>query len=348
MTTGSAAVQTATMYTEFYGLKAEPFLLTPDHRFYFESQVHEQAMAHLMYGLSRGEGFIVITGEVGAGKTTIVQRLCATVDPDQVVPAHVVTTLLTGVELLRMVCFAFKMRDVPEKKDAVLLCLQDYFESLARGGRKALLIVDEAQNLSASALEELRMLSNFQIGSHSPCQIFLVGQPQFRDTLSHPNLEQLRQRVIASYHLGPMGREEVGQYLPHRLKRAGWKNDPKFEEEAVDAIFAATGGMPRQINTLCSRLLLLGFLDNLHVFTADDVARVAADLREEYGGRSLAPVAANSMDDTYLARMDNAVPQNITARVETLEDRVNHQEKSLRRLAVGLSDMIDPARPARG
>ena len=168
------------MYTEFYGLKAEPFLLTPDHRFYFESQVHEQAMAHLMYGLSRGEGFIVITGEVGAGKTTIVQRLCATVNRDQVVAAHVVTTLLSGAELLRMVCSAFKMRDVPEKKDAVLLCLQDYFESLQRSGRKALLIVDEAQNLSASALEELRMLSNFQIGTSAPCQIFLVGQPQFR------------------------------------------------------------------------------------------------------------------------------------------------------------------------
>lgn len=331
------------MYTEFYGLKAEPFLLTPDHRFYFESQVHEQAMAHLMYGLSRGEGFIVITGEVGAGKTTVVQHLCATINKDMVVAAHVVTTLLSGVELLRMVCSAFKIRDIPEKKDAVLLCLQDYFESLERAGRKALLVVDEAQNLSASALEELRMLSNFQIGAHSPCQIFLVGQPQFRETLSHPNLEQLRQRVIASYHLGPMSREEVGQYLPHRLKHAGWTGDPKFDDAAIDAIYNATGGVPRQINTLCSRLLLLGFLDNLHAFSADDVVRVAADLREEYSGRSLAAVP--SMDDNYLTRMEKSP---LSARVETLESRVNHQEQSLRRLAVGLADMIDPARPARG
>lgn len=333
------------MYTEFYGLKAEPFLLTPDHRFYFESKVHEQAMAHLMYGLSRGEGFIVITGEVGAGKTTIVQRLCATVNKDQVVAAHVVTTLLTGAELLRMVCSSFRIREIPEKKDAVLLCLQDYFESLDRNGRKALLIVDEAQNLSASALEELRMLSNFQIGAHSPCQIFLVGQPQFRDTLAHPNLEQLRQRVIASYHLGPMSRDEVAQYLQHRLKHAGWKGDPKFEDAAIDTIFDATTGVPRQINTLCSRLLLLGFLDNMHSFKADDVARVAADLREEHSGRSFAPVS--SMDDNYLTRMDRTNP-NLSARLETLEGRVNHQEQSLRRLAVGLADMIDPARPARG
>jgi general secretion pathway protein A len=334
------------MYTEFYGLKAEPFLLTPDYRFYFESKVHEQAMAHLMYGLSRGEGFIVITGDVGAGKTTIVQRLCATVDSNQVVPAHVVTTLLSGVELLRMVCAAFKIRDVPEKKDAVLLCLQDYFEALHRGGRRALLIVDEAQNLSASALEELRMLSNFQMGSSSPCQIFLVGQPQFRDTLAHPNLEQLRQRVIASYHLGPMGSEEVGQYLPHRMKHVGWKGDPKFEPAAVHAIYMYTGGVPRQINTLCSRLLLLGFLDNMHVFSADDVARVAADLREEHSGRPAANVNGGA-DDNYLTRMDRGQP-NLSTRIETLEGRVNHQEQSLRRLAHGLADMIDPARSARG
>lgn len=326
------------MYTEFYGLKTEPFLLTPDHHFYFESQVHEQAMAHLMYGLSRGEGFIVITGEVGAGKTTIVQRLCATIDKEHVVAAHVVTTLLSGVELLRMVCSAFKIRDIPEKKDAVLLCLQDYFESLQRAGRKALLVVDEAQNLSASALEELRMLSNFQIGTSAPCQIFLVGQPQFRDTLTHPNLEQLRQRVIASYHLGPMSRDEVGQYLAHRLKYAGWKGDPKFENSAIDGVYAASGGVPRQINTLCSRLLLLGFLDNLHVFLGDDVLRVAADLRAEYGVKPV--VSAPSMEDTYLTRMDR---NPLAVRVETLESRVNHQERSLRKLAVGLAEMIEPA-----
>jgi general secretion pathway protein A len=335
------------MYTEFYHLKGEPFLLTPDHRFYFESKVHEQAMAHLMYGLSRGEGFIVITGDVGAGKTTIVQHLCATLDPKQVVAAHVVTTLLSGTELLRMVCAAFKIRDIPVKKDAVLLCMQDFFESLNREGRKALLIVDEAQNLSASALEELRMLSNFQVGNSAPCQIFLVGQPQFRETLTHPNLEQLRQRVIASYHLGPMSREEVGQYLPHRLKHVGWSNDPVFKEDAIEAIYLYTGGVPRQINTLCSRLLLLGFLDNMHAFSSSDVGRVAADLREEYSGRPTGANGSNGMDDTYLERMDRVNP-NLTARVDSLEGRLTQQEKSLRRLAVGLSEMIDPGHTARG
>jgi hypothetical protein len=141
-----------------------------------------------------------------------------------------------------------------------------------------------------------------------------------------------------------MSHDEVAQYLAHRLKHAGWTGDPQFDDGAVEAIFTATGGVPRQINTLCSRLLLLGFLDNMHAFTAADVERVAADLREEYCGRSLTP-AANDMDDTYLSRMDK---QQLAERVDTLETRVNHQEQSLRRLAVGLADMIDPVRPVRG
>jgi len=272
------------MYTKFYGLKGEPFLLTPDHRFYFESQVHGQAMAHLMYGLNRGEGFIVITGDVGAGKTTIVQRLCSIVDTDKVVPAHIVNTLLSGPELLRMACAAFGISDIPQEKDAVLCRLQAFFEELGQKGHKALLVVDEAQNLSAATLEELRMLSNFQVGNVSPCQIFLVGQPQFRNVLADPNLEQLRQRVIAAYHLGGLSRGECGHYVTHRMKQVGWTNDPVFQEDAMRAIYLHTGGIPRLINSLCSRVLLLGFLDHLHVLTGEHVSRVAADLGEEIGG----------------------------------------------------------------
>jgi general secretion pathway protein A len=271
------------MYTEFYGLKDDPFLLTPDYRFYFESQVHGQAMAHLMYGLNRGEGFIVITGEVGAGKTTIVQRLCATVDTDKVIAAHIVSTLLTGPELLRMVCAGFGISDIPYRKDAVLRSLESYFKQLARLGLKALLVVDEAQNLSVDSLEELRMLSNFQIGDAAPCQIFLVGQPQFRKLMADPNLEQLRQRVIAAYHLGGLSPAECGNYITHRLKQVGWADDPVFEPDAMTAIHLHTGGVPRLINTLCSRVLLLGFLDNLHVLTAEHVDQVASDLSEELG-----------------------------------------------------------------
>ena len=162
------------MYTSFYKLRAEPFLLTPDERFYFESSVHSQAMAHLTYGLKRGEGFIVITGDV--------KRLIATIDPSKIIAAHVVTTMLSGHDLLRMVAAAFGLKDVPSDKSGILLKLQEFFDATHREGRRALLIVDEAQNLNEGALEELRMLSNFQVQNAAPFQSFLVGQPQFRRT----------------------------------------------------------------------------------------------------------------------------------------------------------------------
>jgi general secretion pathway protein A len=269
------------MYAEYYGFRTEPFLLTPDHRFFFESSVHSQAMAYLTYGITRGEGFIVITGEIGAGKTTLVQHLCATLDKEHILTAHVVTTQLDGADLLRMVASAFGLEEVPEDKSSILLRLQNFFTAALKSNCRVLLIVDEAQNLPASSLEELRMLSNFQVGSVAPFQSFLIGQPQFRTILSNPNLEQLRQRIIASYHLGPMNAEECGKYLEHRLQTVGWTSDPSFDTSALEAIYDRTGGVPRRINTLCNRILLLGMLDNLHHFSAKEVNRVASDLAAE-------------------------------------------------------------------
>jgi len=330
------------MYTEFYGLTGEPFLLTPDHKFYFDSTVHSQAMAHLSYGLSRGEGFIVVTGEVGAGKTTIVKHLMSTIDPDKIVAAHVVTTLLAGSELLRMVAAAFGIKDIPTDKASMLLRLQRFFEQLYRDGKRALLVVDEAQNLSIEALEELRMLSNFQVGNAAPFQSFLVGQPQFRDVIAHPDLEQLRQRVIASYHLGPMSREECGEYLPHRLKHVGWNNDPVFEPSAVDAVYDHTSGIPRQINTLCNRLLLLGFLDNLHRFTDEDVNKVAADLRAENSARhGSVPMAPSAVQISEVEHLERGVSSgDLAFRVSELEKRLARQDKSLRQIASAFYDLL--------
>jgi putative secretion ATPase (PEP-CTERM system associated) len=327
------------MYTEFYGLRGEPFLLTPDHRFYFESTVHSQAMAHLLYGLQRGEGFIVITGEVGAGKTTLVKHLCATIDAQSIIAAHVVTTMIAGSDLLQLVLAAFGMQETWTGKAAMLLRLQSFFEACHQQGRRALLIVDEAQNLSLSAIEELRMLSNFQVGNCAPFQAFLVGQPQFRELLANPALEQLRQRVITSYHLGPMSREEVGEYLPHRLKRVGWTQDPEFEPSAIDALFRHAGGVPRRINTLCSRLLLLGFLDNLHRFTGEDVDRAAADLKAEgsqYRQPEIpqyrqAPPAATADELQGEAVFGEAAVQGfceLAKRVERIEKRMQQQDQS--------------------
>jgi general secretion pathway protein A len=325
------------MYTEFYGLKGEPFLLTPDPSFYFDSSVHSQAMAHLLYGLQRGEGFIVVTGDVGAGKTTIVQHLCSTIDSSRVAAAHIVTTLLNGAELIRMVCAAFDMCDVPNSKDDALVKLRSHLEALFHQGRKPLVIIDEAQNLSPAALEELRMLSNFQIGNQAPCQIFLVGQPQFRETMANPNLEQLRQRVIAAYHLGPLRREDCSAYLMHRLRLVGWNNDPQFPPEAIDAIFAHTDGVPRRINTLSSRLLLFGFLDDLHAFSARDVDRVAQDLAEEQGVRRN-DLSVRS-EENYLTEMQDST---VWRRQDYLYAKLDEHDRAIRHIFKSLARMIDP------
>ncbi|HKQ10120.1 MAG TPA: XrtA/PEP-CTERM system-associated ATPase [Rhizomicrobium sp.] len=323
------------MYTSFYKLRAEPFLLTPDERFYFESSVHSQAMAHLTYGLKRGEGFIVITGDVGAGKTTLVKRLIATIDPSKIVAAHVVTTSLSGHDLLRMVAAAFGLRDLPSDKSGLLLKLQEFFDATHREGRRALLIVDEAQNLSEGALEELRMLSNFQVQNAAPFQSFLVGQPQFRRIIANPDLEQLRQRVIASYHLGPLNSLETGNYVLHRLKQVGWTGDPSLPMSAIGAIHQHTSGIPRRINTLGNRLMILGYLDELHAFSADDVNRVAADLANETDNAegALPPAAANGNDVTG--------KQALTIRLDDIENRLAKQEAVTRRAGLVIQQFLN-------
>jgi len=269
------------MYESFYGLTDKPFQLNPDPTFYFGSRQHRRAMAYLEYGLHQNEGFIVITGEVGAGKTTIVRSLLSKLDPQQMVAAQLVSTQLDADDMLRMVSAAFGLRTKDVSKSDLLLSLEAFLVAATTKGKRALLIVDEAQNLSPRAVEELRMLSNFQLETHALLQSFLVGQPEFRRTMQSPHMLQLRQRVIAACHIGPMDAAETSAYIEHRLKCVGWKGDPTFEPDAYQAIFAATGGVPRRINSVCDRVLLSGYLAQKRSFTHDDVDDVAREISEE-------------------------------------------------------------------
>lgn len=272
------------MYASYYGLTGKPFQLNPDPSFFYGSRGHKRAMAYLEYGLHQSEGFIVITGEVGAGKTTLVRSLLQKLDPQKVVAAQLVSTQLDAEDTLRMVAAAFGLPSKTFEKAELLLALEMFLVSITSKGKRALLIVDEAQNLTPRAVEELRMLSNFQLEDHALLQSFLIGQPEFKETMQSEHMRQLRQRVIASYHLGPMDREETRAYIEHRLKHVDWKGNPRFEPEAFDVVFDFTGGIPRRINTVCDRLMLAGFLGGKTVFRKSDVEEVTREIREEAGG----------------------------------------------------------------
>ncbi len=290
------------MYEQFYGFSGRPFQLTPDPQFYFESVSHKKAMSYLGYGLSQGEGFIVITGEVGAGKSTLVAHLMERIDPAALTAAQVVTSALDGAEIVHVIAQAFGLSVEGHDKATALGAIERFLQDEARAGRRCLLIVDECQSLDLTALEELRMLSNFQLGSHPLLQSLLLGQPEFRTMLAqHPGLEQLRQRIIASHHLEALDAGEVEQYVRHRLAHVGWDGRPEFEPGLLDALYRHTGGIPRRVNQVMNRLLLLGAIEERETLAlamlGDVIAEMAAD--KNRGARSAsdlrsAPVAASA------------------------------------------------------
>ncbi len=279
------------MYEAFYGLTGKPFQLNPDPSFYFGSKQHRRAKAYLEYGVQRNEGFIVITGEIGAGKTTIVRGLLESLDPDTVVAANLVSTQLDAEDTLRMVGAAFGVHVKDISKSDLLMSIEAFLVTQTSQGRRCLLIVDEAQNLTPRAVEELRMLSNFQFGKQALLQTFLVGQPEFREILQSPNMQQLRQRVTATCHIGPMDRDETRGYIEHRLRCVGSSGRPGFDLEAFEGIHKASGGIPRRINSVCDRLLLLGFLGEKENFSIEDVNEVVSEINEE-SSSSPSPVSA--------------------------------------------------------
>lgn len=269
------------MYEAFYHLRAKPFQLSPDPSFFYGSKGHKRAMSYLEYGLHQGEGFIVITGEVGAGKTTLVRHLFKKLQGENLVAAQLVSTQLDADDMLRMVAAAFGLPHEESNKASLLKRLENFLVNCQNLGKRALLIVDEAQNLSPRAVEELRMLSNFQSQDKSLLQSFLLGQPEFRFTMASEGMQQLRQRVTASYHLGPMDQRETKEYIEHRLRTVGWNNDPVFSEDAFAAIHDYARGIPRKINTLCDRLLLMGYLEELHQINAAAVNEIVAEIKNE-------------------------------------------------------------------
>jgi general secretion pathway protein A len=274
------------MYESYFGLTNKPFQLTPDPDFFFGSRGHRRAMAYLEYGLHQGEGFIVVTGEVGAGKTTLVRQLLRRLPLNSIVPVQIVSTQLNADDLLKLVATSFGILTDGADKPTLLLRLEEFLRGLHSEGRRALLVVDEAQNLGPRAIEELRMLSNFQIDTKAVLQSFLIGQPELRDLMQRPEMRQLKQRIIAAYHLGPLDAQELRQYVEHRLTHVGWANDPSFSEAAFAALFEVTEGVPRRINTLADRLLLAAFLAEKHTIDESDIQAISSEMNVELGPRA--------------------------------------------------------------
>jgi general secretion pathway protein A len=335
------------VFDTFYKFNAQPFLLTPDTRFFFGSSGHSRAIAHLIYGLSQQEGFIVITGEVGAGKTTLVEQLWAQLDRNTYVISRVVTTQVSNEDLFRLALANFGIDDATRSDRQIdKATLLRRFEQLVRdqrkSGRRCLLVIDEVQNLTLQGIEELRMLSNITVDGRASVQTILLGQPQFRPILASKDVEQLRQRVLASYHLGPLTDFETRGYIEHRLRTVGWTDDPAWDDATFTAIHTHSGGIPRRINTLCSRVLLLGALEETHTITAAMVEATAEELDRDLGWRrapqtadtpaDAAPAAETVANETAASAVKTGEQDDMMRRIEVLERAAQRQEQASRRI----------------
>src|SRR5918993_1027351 len=282
------------MYERFYELRERPFALSPDPDYLYPSRVHREALDYLRYGLESHAGFVVITGEIGSGKTTLLQTLLRGLD-SQTTVGRIVNTMLEPRELLETIMIDFGLDPAAKSKPLILRDLAQYLVDQRLAGRMVLLVIDEAQNLSLGALEELRMLSNLETEKSKLLQIVLVGQPNLREKLNAPELEQLRQRITVSYHLMPLDADETANYINHRLRRAATGAPMEFPRDATDAIHGRSRGVPRIVNVICDAALVFGYAEERRGVDLPLVQEVLSEL--EVTG-VLPPVGATNMTES--------------------------------------------------
>ena len=324
------------MYEDIYNLSGNPFKLTPNPEFYYPSRIHKKVMAYLQYGVEQGDGFIVVTGNVGTGKTTIIQTLTNELkNKSDIVLSQITSTQLSEGELIRMVASSFGLPINKQSKAAMLNSLEKFLRKKARENKRVLLIVDEAQNMPKRSLEELRMLSNYQEQGKPLFQSFLVGQQQFKKTINRTDMEQLKQRVIGSYHLESLDENDTQKYIEYRLERVGWQHDPKIEKAAYENIYHFTEGVPRRINIFCGRLLLHAAIEELHVITKQTID----DVVEEFNEEDNKPRRSSGT----LTKSSSAKQANIGSdpKVASLEKRMRSLERKLKRIEDTIDTLVD-------
>lgn len=315
------------MYDGFYNFTQKPFQLSADPDFFFSSSVHKRALAYMQYGLTQGEGFVLVTGSPGTGKTMLVRSLVKSLNQAQLQIGLMITSQVGPEDVLRMVASTFGFQCLHNDKASLLSSFEKFIVEKARQGRRLLLIVDEAQNLPRQSLEELRMLTNLDVEGKPVFQVFLVGQSELRRTIHSPEMEQLKQRVVSSFQLDPLDEEETKNYILFRLQTAGWQGTPEFANGVYRIIHQFTGGIPRRINTLCDRVLLFGYLEELSLLDEQAINKVITEVQEEMLLEEPAAEGAAAM----------SYPSGLQAAGEAgrLESRLAELEKAVYKLQIG-------------
>jgi general secretion pathway protein A len=265
------------VYLEFYGLKMYPFDITPNPHFLFNTTKHREALNHLLYGIRERKGFVQLTGEVGAGKTTLCRALLEQLNGN-FSTALILNPVLNADELMKAIATEYGLNVKGKDRMETVAAISDYLLRQALAGKETVLIVDEAQNLTEDLLEQVRLISNIETDDRKLLQIVLMGQPELRDRLNSHNLRQLRQRITVRYHLNPLTRNEVGQYIQHRLALAGSQGSPSFSAPAVWRVYQYSKGIPRLVNALCDKALLAGFVQQSHRINYWMVGRAIREL----------------------------------------------------------------------
>jgi len=269
------------MYNEFYGFRESPFNITPDPRFLFLSDRHREAFNHILFGIRERKGFIQITGEVGAGKTTVCRAILEELGP-KVRTALILNPVLTSTQLLRAILGELGL-EARNDKVACLHVLNQFLLDQLAAGHDVVLFIDEAQDLDFELLEQVRLLSNLETDQRKLLQIVLLGQPELREKLDAARLRQLRQRIIVRYHLAPLSRPEVERYIQHRIQVAGGNGLPTFNGWALRSIYRYSGGVPRLVNAVCDKALLCGYVTGDDHLTWSHVRRAIRELEGEIG-----------------------------------------------------------------